>query len=432
MLNAVWGKVVVIEEETSHIQYLKVRFRKHNEDVKDAIENSPFNEATLIDVINYKNNHTRCALGDWVQVNTSAIDLNLGTGGYGFVMGILHKHDYKNKRQYTPERPIVSRHQLDKLKYHKIDEHQTEYSIHHQDSYHSHSLNRCTKREARQKNYPGHIMKLRYSPFQTAVQAIEAPESEHHEQFLTTFSLQNKPILVGELHSMLPVIASLVHNGKQTKKIAYIMDDQACLQANFSRHIVKLQKETDLTCITYGQATGGDIECVNLYTALEAAEKVVQADCIIVTQGPGVLGTGTVRGYSGMQLAQWLHAIHTCEGQSIVIPRIHFADHRSRHHGFSHHFIYPLLKHTLVRVHVPYPIINDAYQDEMLQQHIPRLQKKHDVHPIPIEQFEKKLTRALQWYGEIKTMGKTFADDPAFYYGIGAAFHCYESIVQDL
>ena len=84
---------------------------------------------------------------------------------------------------------------------------------------------------------------------------------------------------------------------------------KAALFSSFSHHLRYLQEELDVTAITYGQSTGGDLECINVYTALEAAYKVVQADDIIITElnREGVTNRPN-RGFSGMQIIHWSHA----------------------------------------------------------------------------------------------------------------------------
>jgi hypothetical protein len=367
------GEVLEVIEETNKIQILTVRICNTCQDIK---------------VVHYKFHGRVCKQGSIVQVNTSAIDLGLGTGGYGFVISI----------------------------YDEIEE------------------------RIEKTDYPGHIMKLRYTPHQCPVLAVESPESKYHFHFQETFSLQGKKIFIGELHSMLPVLASLLYQRNPNTTLAYIMDDQASLCIAFSEHVRYLNERMNLTTITYGQSIGGDIEVVNIYTALEAAVKVTKADHIIITQGPGVVGTGTQRGFSGMQLAQWIHAIHTCGGEAIVIPRIQFSDKRERHNGLSHHTFEPLAHHTLTSAYLPYPVSkeknNDAYiagsRDQWLYTQFKALEKNHNVIPITLSLFQKELEQALLWYGRpIKTMGRGYEQEPYFFYAIGAAYYLYKSIRYD-
>jgi hypothetical protein len=273
----------------------------------------------------------------------------------------------------------------------------------------------------------GRIIKIRYTPQQTPLETVECEESPYHSLFCQAFSLNQRMVLVGELHSMLIVMAALIYHWQPKRRIAYIMDDQAALHLGVSNQIRQLKKKGDLVTITTGQAMGGDVEAVNLYTALEAAVKVVDADDIVITQGPGVVGTRTILGFSGMQLVHWIHAISTLKGIPVVIPRISWADQRKRHRGLSEHTRYPLAEHTLCRAQIPYPVGNkaDKGNERFLEKQLHPLRCKHNLIPVDINLFKEELERALNWYGEIRTMGRTYGQDPAFFHGVGAAFYYY-------
>lgn len=387
----VWGKVIEMVEDGGERQVFNVFIRQRNETMK---------------VMHYIEGNDRCQVGDWVQVNTSAVDLGLGTGGYGFVTGRLSP---------TSHSTAPSNH-------HGSDEGE--------DASEGFSAPKgyLMKRKGHLMERKGHLMKMRYSPQQTPVLAVEAPESRQHAFFRTPFSLEGKKVLVGELHSMLPVAASLLHKWQRPSKLVYIMDDQACLHLAFSDHVRRLKQKMNVRTITYGQALGGDLETINIYTALEAAVKVEEADHILITQGPGVTGTATKRGFSGMQLAHWVHAVHTCGGETVVIPRIQFADRRERHQGLSHHTLEPLAEHTLVRAHVPYPLHLEQTtdRDERLSRDMDVLRTRHDLHAVDIAAVKNDLEEALADYGvRIQTMGRTYEDEPYFFYAVAAAVYYY-------
>jgi len=114
-------------------------------------------------------------IDDEVILNTTAVELNLGTGGYHFIICNLSNSNSKAA--------------VDK----------------------------------------GHIMKLRYTPFQVKTYAVEEQESSYHKVFHEFTSLNNMPIIVGTLHSMLTPISSTLKYLNKDIKIAYIMTDGAAL-----------------------------------------------------------------------------------------------------------------------------------------------------------------------------------------------------------
>ena len=79
------------------------------------------------------------------------------------------------------------------------------------------------------------------------------------------------------------------------------MTDQGALPLAFSRQVAQLRDAGLLAgTVTVGQAFGGDLEAVTVHSGLLAAHLALRADLVVVTQGPGNLGTGTRWGFSGV------------------------------------------------------------------------------------------------------------------------------------
>ena len=64
-------------------------------------------------------------------------------------------------------------------------------------------------RRVRIRTPDGHIIKLRYTPLQTAVLSVEAPESPHHDALRLFAGLDDTPVVCSELHSQFPRYAPL-------------------------------------------------------------------------------------------------------------------------------------------------------------------------------------------------------------------------------
>lgn len=229
---------------------------------------------------NFFNNHLQ--IGDFVLCNRTAVALELGTGGYDFVLA-----NFSN--------PHV--------------QHVTS----------------------------GHIMKLRYTPLQFAVEMVEENKKYHHI-YNECESLQGFPVIVGSLHSILtPAVLGALWQNNQVK-IAYIMSDAASLPIQLSNNVNILKTKGLITStITYGHAFGGDWETVNIYSALLTAKYCAKVDMAIVTMGPGIVGTGTKWGHTGLEQGDIVNAVNILQGTPILVPRISFADGRTRHYGISHH-----------------------------------------------------------------------------------------------
>jgi hypothetical protein len=126
------GQVESVTSDRPGAQEVVVRVRHpHSEDATSNGENGAAEE-TLHAALNFVALTGRVDVGDRVLLNTVAMELRLGTGGLDFVIA-------------APER-----------------------------------LETDTPA-------PGHILKLRYTPLQTPVLAVEAPESPYHNAITARF-----------------------------------------------------------------------------------------------------------------------------------------------------------------------------------------------------------------------------------------------------
>jgi hypothetical protein len=307
-------------------------------------------------------------VGDQVSLNTTAVALGLGTGGCHFIIENL-------SRQVSELEPGL-----------------------------------------------GHIMKLRYTPEQHAVLSIEEDDSPGRTAVDAFKSLDKMPVIVGQLHSQVAPAAAAIKRLTQpaTAKIAYIMTDSAALPIAFSR-IVDQMKESQLidVTITAGQAFGGDIEAVNVYSALVAAKMVAQVDVAIVCQGPGNVGTGTKYGFSGIEQGEIINAVNSLGGTAIAVPRISFADPRPRHRGVSHHTLTTLGEIALAPALVVLPMIDEMklliIEEQIRRTAITYKHKTRIFDGLPgIRECEERGIK-------LSTMGRGFNEDPEFFLAASAA-----------
>ncbi|MDD2400676.1 MAG: DUF3866 family protein [Clostridia bacterium] len=216
---------------------------------------------------------------DKVILNTTAVDLCLGSGGFHFIMG----------------------------------------------RYSSNMIKYIGK---------GHIMKLRYTPFQLKVCAVEEEDSPYQNKILGVTSIKGVPVIAGSLHSMLIPCVCGIKSVNNALRIGYIMTDGGALPIKISEAVRKLKVHKYLCgTVTVGHSYGGDLEAINLYSGIIAAKEILQAHIIIVLMGPGIVGTGTIWGNTALEVGQIINAVTTLEGTSYTIPRISFSDKRERHFG---------------------------------------------------------------------------------------------------
>lgn len=305
------------------------------------------------------------SVGDCVLLNTTAVALGLGTGGVHFVAAV-------------------------------------------------------EGRPAPQDNGEGHIMKLRYTPFQVRVLAVEEEAHPGSRLYRSAESLEGMPVLVGSLHSMLPpAVAALKSIAGPGIKIFYLMTDGGSLPAWFSRIVNELREKglVDRT-VTCGHAFGGDYEAVNVYSGLLWA-RAAGADAAVVAMGPGIVGSSSEFGHTGLEQGEIVNAVNILGGRAIGIPRLSFADPRERHRGLSHHTRTALGRVALTRSTVPIPVLTG---EKKLLVHRQLAESGISRRHMVVEVYTDGLPEILDSYHlQVTTMGRSIKDDPEFFHAAGAA-----------
>lgn len=216
------------------------------------------------------------AVGDRVVLNTTAVDLGLGTGGWHVV--------HWNLERDTLDLPG-----------------------------------------------PGHIMKVRYTSLQTDTGAAE----EDHD---VPSRLDGTPVVVCTLHSQVPLVAAGYLHHRPGARVVYVMTDGAALPVALSDLVVAMRGAGLVhATVSAGHAFGGDVEAVSVPSALALAVHALDADLVVVAMGPGVVGTGVPLGTTAVEAAGVLDATAALGGDPICCVRASVADARERHRGVSHH-----------------------------------------------------------------------------------------------
>src|SRR5205085_2838011 len=228
------------------------------------------------------------------------------------------------------------------------------------------------------------------------------------------------PVVALPLHSMVaPAAAGARAAG--AARIAYVMTDGAALPGRLSRLVPRLREAELLDAfITSGQAFGGELEAVTVWSALLTASAVAEADVVIVADGPGNLGTDTTWGVSALGSGNALNAAATLAGRPVAALRISFADPRERHHGVSHHSR-TILQHVAgPGVNVAVPSLEDQHERAAVWEALrsARLEERHQLVEVDGRPALAELERRDV---VVESMGRTPADDPAFFLAAGAA-----------
>ncbi|MDO5700288.1 MAG: DUF3866 family protein, partial [Bowdeniella nasicola] len=207
----------------------------------------------------------------------------------------------------------------------------------------------------------GHIVKGRYLPTQVMVGAVDEQDSPHHEVFCDPAPLTGVPVVVADLHSAVPAVLAGLRLDRPQARAAYVMSDGAALPAAFSVSAA-LMREAGLLegIVTCGQSFGGDLEATSVANGIIAAHRVLNADVVVIAQGPGNVGTGTTYGFSGLDTAWHLAQARMVGAVPIAVARASGADPRARHRGLSHHSTTVLDDALTFPVHLPVPAATEG------------------------------------------------------------------------
>ena len=308
--------------------------------------------------------------GDLVLLNTTALALELGTGGYALVVAVPGR---------LPADP----------------------------------------------SGPGHLVKARYTPLQATVLGADEQGSPYHDLLRDADDLDGMPVVVADLHSALPAVLAAYYaermargNSPARPRVAYVMLDGGALPAWFSRTIPALRESGWLAgTVTVGQAFGGDLEAVSLHSGLLAARHVLGAELAIVSQGPGNLGTGTRWGFSGVASGEAVNAAAVLHGRPVASLRISEADPRERHRGISHHSLTSYGRVALARADVVVPDLPGEF-GARVRAEAQSLADRHDLVLVGVHGLHEVLRDCPV---RLSTMGRGLEQDLAYFLAAAAA-----------
>lgn len=270
--------------------------------------------------------------------------------------------------------------------------------------------------EAADPDPAARTMKARYLPQQVVVRSVE---EEHPDLLGPEATLLNLPVVAAPLHSLVAPIAAGAR-AAGAHRIVYVMTDGAALPAAFSdlHRALRAAGLLDAT-VTVGQAFGGDLEAVTLWSGLLAAVHVADAEVVIVADGPGNLGTASTWGVTALASGLALNAARLLGGSPVAALRISFADPRPRHRGLSHHSRTILGQVCTVEATVAVPLLDEEERAAVWDGlRATRLEERHQL----VEADGRPALDALASAGvEVRSMGRTIAEDPAFFLAGGAA-----------
>lgn len=299
--------------------------------------------------------------GDEVVVNTEALDLGLGSGGFD----VVHAN-----------------------------------------------LTRGLAGEGRPGE--GHVMKLNYTSLQHPVEPLETADAGDRDA-------GGPPVLVLPLHGHLAPAVWAAAETRPGLRVGYVQTAGGALPGALSRDVAELRQRGLLAeHVTAGPSYGGEREAVSLVGGIDAA-RALGWEAVVCGPGPGILGSATSYGHGGMTALDSAHAALALGRATLLSPRLSSSDPRPRHRGLSHHTA-SVLELLLGPVRVPVPEIElegwPTGDEGVDQVDLPSvLDALHEVcddrHDVAVEPVDLEGYAASGLPAE--TMGRTIAEDPLFF-----------------
>jgi len=238
-----------------------------------------------------------CAIGDDVVVNTAAVDLALGSGGFD----VVHVN--------------------------------------------------LTRGLGGAGAAGAHVMKLNYTSLQHAVNPVEGEELRIP---------LDRPAAVFGLHGQLAPIAWAFGRARPGARLGYVQTAGGALPGGHSRVVRELRERGLLAGhITAGPAFGGEEEAITTAGAIHHGLTDSGWDAVVCGPGPGILGSASALGHGGMSALDSAHAAAALGCPVVVCARMSSTDERRRHRGLSHHTV-TVLSLLLARVTVAFPCGDEA------------------------------------------------------------------------
>jgi hypothetical protein len=238
-----------------------------------------------------------CAVGDDVVVNTVAVDLSLGSGGFD----VVHVNLTRGLGGAGAE--------------------------------------------------GAHVMKLNYTSLQHAVRPVEGEEL--HVPL-------DRPAGVFGLHGQLAPIAWAFGQARGEARLGYVQTAGGALPGGHSRVVRELRERGLLAGhITAGPTFGGEGEAITTPGAIHHAIADRGWDAVVCGPGPGILGSASALGHGGMIALDSAHAAAALGCPVVLCARMSESDERRRHRGLSHHTV-TVLALLLARVTVAFPAGDDV------------------------------------------------------------------------
>jgi len=173
------------------------------------------------------------------------------------------------------------------------------------------------------------VMKLNYTSIQHAVAPID---DERLELPIA------RPVAVLALHGQLAAVAWAFARAAPDGRLGYVQSTGGALPGAHSRTVRALRERGLLAGhISAGAAYGGEAEAITTAGALHHGFRALGWDAAVCGPGPGIVGSSSALGHGGMAALDSAHVALALGCRTLIVARMSSSDERERHRGISHH-----------------------------------------------------------------------------------------------
>jgi hypothetical protein len=173
------------------------------------------------------------------------------------------------------------------------------------------------------------VMKLNYTSLQHAVRPVESGQLNVP---------LGRPVAVLALHGQLAPVAWAFARALPDARLGYVQTEGGALPGGHSRTVRALRERGLLAGhLTAGAAFGGEGEAITTAGALHHGLQALGWDAVVCGPGPGIVGSSSPLGHGGLSALDSAHAALALGCEALIVARMSSGDPRARHRGISHH-----------------------------------------------------------------------------------------------
>jgi uncharacterized protein DUF3866 len=249
-----------------------------------------------------------------------------------------------------------------------------------------------------------HVMKLNYTSLQHPVHPVEG------EELAVPLA---RPAGVFGLHGQLAPVCWAIGQARPGARVGYVQTPGGALPGALSNVVGELRERGLLAAhVTAGPSYGGEREAISTAGAIHHGVRDDGWEVAVCGPGPGILGSASALGHGGMAALDTAHAAMALGCPTVVVVRMSSGDPRERHRGISHHTL-TVLELLLARAVVALPAgadpeLPDDYRHDVRRTKVDLV--GYEASGLPAKTMGRTLREDPEFFAAALAAGTVLAD----------------------